>query len=863
MKKLVRIFLIVLLVFIAGCSDGILTEAEYIEKAKLAMDSGNYRESIIHLKNALSNYPESAESRFLLGGIYARAGEGGGAEKELKKAVELGVSMEAVNLILGDALLMQGKADQVIRLYKLSSKDSELESAQKNLMMAEAFLQKGELERAMLLFDEIERPNSVVNRAWLGKAAIYLAEGKPQKSEKIILMLIADDYVGVRTWLTQADVNKMQGDAEAAIVSYQNALNASHNAQDYFYRIASYGLLEQYLNLRQISKAEALLDIVKKEQFNGQFPDVLELNYIRALLAFYAKDYLGSKVLAEKVFNVNARHIGAVFLLGANHALLKQYEQSETFLKRFLRMVPSYEVASKMLALVQLALNEPQNAVNTLKPIVSKKDAKAEMLSLIAEAAFQAGDALSTVAYYKRAVKEGSDSLALKIGLAKGLSKLGEHDQALEQLASVNADDSKRVELAIVKTHLSAQNYSKALSQLDKMLRESPGKPILLSMKGEVYFQQGDWGQASIFFSEALSHEVSYLPAIRGLAATQVRLGEFEQSQKTFEAGLTVYPNHSPLVIEYTRLLIAQKKKSEAENVLLKFLNSHQGDVPVTVLLAQLYLKERKPSSAVSVLRALEGGGGAVLAELGNAQMMLGEAANAVATFKALVQVNKKELPYYLLYKAALANSDVIQARVALDESININKNFLPSLIASVSLAIKEGRLDFAQESLNKLVKVVPPSESLLILKAELALYKKQPKMAINIYESLKLFRFDESVMRRLGQAYWMLGDKVAATQVLEAGIEKWPSSEGLWFVLASTYSQQGWNEKAIAAYEQVVQLNSKHVAALNNLAWAVKNSDLKLARQYAQKAIELAPNNSHVKDTLVGIDELIQMRAK
>src|SRR5690606_7864410 len=64
-----------------------------------------YRTAIIDTRNVLQKEPQNREARLLLGRAAIQMADAATAEKELRRAVELGVSIEAVAVDLGKAML--------------------------------------------------------------------------------------------------------------------------------------------------------------------------------------------------------------------------------------------------------------------------------------------------------------------------------------------------------------------------------------------------------------------------------------------------------------------------------------------------------------------------------------------------------------------------------------------------------------------------------------------------------------------------------------------------------------------------------------------------------------------------------------
>jgi tetratricopeptide (TPR) repeat protein len=73
--------------------------------------------AVIQFKNALQHNPKLAEARFLLGKTLLDSNDVAGAEKELRKALELNYPTEHVVPALARALVLLGQYKQVIQEF--------------------------------------------------------------------------------------------------------------------------------------------------------------------------------------------------------------------------------------------------------------------------------------------------------------------------------------------------------------------------------------------------------------------------------------------------------------------------------------------------------------------------------------------------------------------------------------------------------------------------------------------------------------------------------------------------------------------------------------------------------------------------
>ena len=112
----------------------------------------------------------------------------------------------------------------------------------------------------------------------------------------------------------------------------------------------------------------------------------------------------------------------------------------------------------------------------------------------------------------------------------------------------------------------------------------------------------------------------------------------------------------------------------------------------------------------------------------------------------------------------------------------------------------------------------------------------------------------------RLPGPYMMLGNLYAdagqydqAIAKLEASRQDEPRNPGPLLISGIVYERKGDIPKAREAYEKALAINSRLVAAANNLAWIYSEhgGDQEKALQLAQTAKEAAPDDPRVSDTL------------
>jgi tetratricopeptide (TPR) repeat protein len=81
---------------------------EWLSKAKELRQKGERTAAILEVKSLIQEHSEHGEARFFLGSLYNESADYAGAEKELRRALELKVDPERVLPALARSLVMQG-----------------------------------------------------------------------------------------------------------------------------------------------------------------------------------------------------------------------------------------------------------------------------------------------------------------------------------------------------------------------------------------------------------------------------------------------------------------------------------------------------------------------------------------------------------------------------------------------------------------------------------------------------------------------------------------------------------------------------------------------------------------------------------
>lgn len=447
-----------------ACSAGLIACAEsrtadsHFQAAQEYYAQGEMRAAIIELKNVLQKAPDNAAARLLLGQAYLNIDDGAGAEKELQRARELGLTDETTLIALGKAWLLQGKYAPVLAEIRPGEELPALRRAPRLILRAEAFTGARRYDEARAALNEALRLEPAAPEAWLAAARLAFAVEDYDEAAGHIDKIFVKREGNSQAWRLKGEIEFARQRYAAAYQAFQRAIDSDAKTSENHAFEARLGVVKTKLAQNDIAAARAgveeLLKIAPRHPVS---------NYLRGLIAYrsdqldIARQYLETAVAA-------ANHRPSQLLLGAVHYAQGQLEQAEMYLSKVVVSEPANIPARKLLASTRLKLHKPAEAMVAL---AGTADDDAQLLAMLGEAATQAGETKRALEYLQRAVATNPNDEALRTRLAQLYLARGDLDAALHAYAA-NTEPAKREPLA---ARLFASYRDSGRGGIDKMLR--------------------------------------------------------------------------------------------------------------------------------------------------------------------------------------------------------------------------------------------------------------------------------------------------------------------------------------------------------------------------------------------------------
>jgi len=385
-------------------------------------------------------------------------------------------------------------------------------------------------------------------------------------------------------------------------------------------------------------------------------------------------------------------------------------------------------------------------------------------------------------------------------------------------------------------------------------LASNPQDPVIISLAGNVFAASGDYPEARRYLEQALSMQRDFFPATLALARIEELEGNTDKAivlyRKLVKAGAgSVVP-----VLALARLEGQQGNTQQVVDLLQAASKEFPDESRPQLLLAEHYLRDKQYQKARLLLEeaaATKQGQPVVLFLQARLLIATERYQEAVTVLTELLEIDPDStVTQVLLAEAHLHMGGAQHAREVLQTVIRQHPDDIPALALMTRLEILSGNLDQAMRHSQRIQQEYPELYLGYELLGDVRVAKKDDVEAGKQYEQAwERMRRSELAIKRAEVALRSGADE-AAVEPLLFWLGEHPGDDRVRRFLGATYHDSGRDEQAIAEYLRVLAMNPADVAALNNLAWIYFHDGNPAARNMAERAYRIAPDNAGVLDT-------------
>lgn len=809
-----------------------------------------YRKATFELKLGLETKPDDAEARRKLGLIELEFGRGPAAEKELRKALELGTSPDVLQLPMMESLLIQGKYQEV--LDEWVSKTA-LPKEQQSAMLAyrgEAWFGLNRSEAAEEEFKRALQLNPGNAAAKLGLARIAQNRQRYEEAGRLIAEVLARTRDDAKAWSAQGSLFEATGQFDKAEESYGKAI-----ALRRFSPIERASRVLLRINADRFEAAREDLDILKREA-----PEFFLTLYTEGLLYLRTERYAEAQTSLERALRQNDRFNSTNYYLGLAHFYQGHDREAEHYLQTFAAYQPNIAEARVLLASLKLRAGDHEEARALLKTVLARQPDNRSALKLLSDVEILSGHQEKGLEYLRKYTQLARERRSHQdkarplppppdaAELLAGLETEGEIDPKLARDAS-----------GAVLRHLRAGKFAEARTVADKLRAKAPDHPLADRLAGLIHLARNEPEQARAAFEAALAKKPGDPALTHRLAQLALKSKDPARARRLYEQALERDPRNFSLRMHLAELDGQEGRFRDMQERLEGIVRDYPTELGPRMVLASQLLKAGQAGRAQAVLEEIRDGyprNPALSTLLIKAQLDNHQAKQALATAQAFAADDPQSgMAHYLLASAYAANRKLPEARQALEKAMSVERGFQPARHSYIRMLAGQGDFERANREMQALAGDYPNDVEVMLLRVWVALAERKPGEALKAADAAWNKAKSTETVTAYAKARWQAGGRAGAIELLETWLGAHPSDALARIAAADFYTAQQSTDKAIGHLERVLKEHPDNTLVLNNLAWLYRKTDPGRALSAARRAASLSPHAPDVLDTLATIE--------
>jgi len=517
--------------------------------------------------------------------------------------------------------------------------------------------------------------------------------------------------------------------------------------------------------------------------------------YAEAQKQLQAGNGNGAVVLLKTALEKDQNYPDARQALAKAYRVTGKFEQAEKELKKLQLLDPSRSGVALELAAIynltgrgDLALAEAQN-------FLKNHPENPEVLEVMGRGLAAKRDDQGAELNYLQALKLEPGRASAKIALASLYVAQGKEQQARALLDQVIAADSKNSTAynTLALLELSKGHRDQALKCYQRIIAISPNDVRARYQCGMLYLDAKDTASAIKIAGDLLS-QFGKRPEghmIRGLVLYQQK----NYGDAVVELEKTVQLGRIPLAHHY--LGLSHYNRGEFELALAQFnkeLDLNPKQYQARLLIATIWLKQKKPDEAISVLE------------------------------NALRIDPKNALAHNALGSAYLAKGQPDEAIKEINRALELDPGLVDAHLKKGLFSLSKGNAQQGEIELENAVRVAPELLNTRFVLAAFQMKNRQFAKAEQTFrKGITGQKSDALMYNSLAQVLFTENKEAEALQSLQKAKEVDPGYFASYFSLAQFYASKGAYEKSLNEYAGVLKRDPGNVLALRRMALSLE----------------------------------------
>ncbi len=819
-----------------------------VQDAQALIDRGDFRAALVTLLDAAQQAPESIDIRRLLATTALELGDAERAEKEIDRAMRLGLEPSAGWPILVQAVFRQGDMDRVIeKVVHMPVQTSVAVRGELLGMRGYAEAALGSRQRAQQTLDRALSLNPQSLQALLGKALLAGHGGKLDEARDWIEKAIATHTDSADARLLLGDLELAEGNYAAAAVAFRAAVDRRDSAY--------IGRARRGLALTQLGRFdEAAAELAALADAGWAAHPYTQ--YVRGRMYFAQQRYREAAEAFDASYADAPGFLANRLYLAAANILIGRPEQAREHAE-FVATRSSWAVGPKRLrgSSVTVTRRRGIEADASQYPVVK------EALTAALEDA--PGDAtilrlLASIALLQGIEAEAEARLATLRELEPSAQDVEELADAVEPAPTAQASTSeyqRDLISALGAVQQGGGDSARALTKAQDLATKYPDAAEPINLVAAVYLMMGQWDVARVELRKSLALDPDQPDVVLNLAKVEVEAGNLRDARALL-LGLDWQQLGGQGALLLHDLQTRLGNRADGLALLQQVLDVYPEAADVRARLAKEAMRDGHLDRALELTETVDAAAMATVPELfelrGRAQLASGAVDEARETFEGWVRVRPDSRAAQFLLAEALARTGQTEAaHTAIDTAVELDPGYLPARISQIKSLVLRNRHADADKAISRLKVDFGETPETLGIEGWYALATGDHERARQNLTAALSQRTDSGMVQLLFRTLWLQEAYDEALRLLERYITDEPEDLPVLAQYADGLLARDRHADATAVFARILDSHPNHVPALNNLAWLNREGDPKKALEYARRAFELAPEDPYVLDTL------------
>ncbi|MEW4467241.1 tetratricopeptide repeat protein [Parasphingorhabdus sp. JC815] len=517
-------------------------------KAQDYHSRGDIRSARIEMLNAIKADPQWIDARVLQAQILLEFLDGVGAEAELERAFDLGLDISKVRHLYGHALQLQGKWDEAKN--QLLADDIPFEhQAYAARIIGRVALQTGDEAMASRAFDQAIQKDPGNATIWVDVARFRGDSGDQAGAIAAIEKAVELEPGNIRALQYRGELLRFQFGLAAALPWFERALQIAPN---------DVPLLTEYAaTLGDIGRMTDMLTVARKIiALDGSNPRAF---FMQAVLAARAGKFDLARRLMQKTEGRLADVPAVLLVQGVIAYEETNYNVALDNLRRLASLQPNNLQARNLLARLLYLVNEPDEAINLLKPqadhggaapyalwlsgrSLESMDMRPQSIDFLQRASLhEIGEKTAFVPETPfeflrvQAIRDQSNA-ATVIPYIRALYQSGDFSGALTQARYLQEDNPGATDahILVADAAMAQGNLDDALAALEQAKNIYFSEPVMLRIV-DLLRARGEQQRAGEVLAEYLAYNPTSLSGLRWMAYGYLEAENWDMAQRIFE----------------------------------------------------------------------------------------------------------------------------------------------------------------------------------------------------------------------------------------------------------------------------------------------------------------------------------------